>query len=263
MKNLLKFYKYHGTGNDFIIFDNRDGRIAHDRKDWLSGLCHRRFGIGADGVILIENHRQASFSMVYFNSDGLPGSMCGNGGRCAMHFVRKENIFPEAESFFAAGGKHTAFETEYGIKLQMMEARDFRLLSNGDYFINTGSPHFVRFIESGLDTFPVVETGRQIRNSPPFRTEGTNVNFVTLGTNGILSVRTYERGVEDETLSCGTGVTAVAEVYARIQHGVNLPVKVNTRGGQLIVHIQPGSGSSLEGSAEKVFTGFVEYNGEK
>lgn len=255
----VRFYKYHGTGNDFILFDNRDGTIAHDRRDWFVKLCHRRFGIGADGVILIEKHKEADFRMVYFNADGRPGSMCGNGGRCAAQFAKSEEIVDGPCIFEAADGFHEAEFTERGVKLKMNEAQGYKVLENGDYWIDTGSPHHIRFLDEDVKQYPVVENGREIRNSPAYIEKGTNVNFVTVNPDGNLDVRTYERGVEDETFSCGTGVTAVAEVYVRNHHGISLPVEINTPGGRLWIHVIPGSGAYLEGPAQFVFVGSVNY----
>ncbi len=234
----MKFYKYQGTGNDFIMMDNRDNSFSEEQKKdkkFISTLCHRRFGIGADGLILIENSTSVDFTMVYFNADGNLGSMCGNGGRCAVAFAYRLGVFEgKKTSFMAFDGLHFAKIAQQNqkiteVELQMSDISEIEKIHNliqnkdkKDYFLDTGSPHYVRFLDNldnkkshnNLENYQVVEEGKKIRYNQRFEKKGTNVNFVTKNANNSeknsIFVRTYERGVEDETLSCGTGVTACA-----------------------------------------------------
>lgn len=202
----LPFEKFHGTGNDFILMDNTSGKISLTDKQ-IALLCHRRFGIGADGLILIQKKEEADFEMIYFNADGRKGSMCGNGGRCAVLFAQKLGLCSNDVRFLAADGIHEATVTPNGVKLSMSDVSG--VTKSGEAFVlNTGSPHYVTFVDD-VDSIDVVSHGRAIRNSPEYKGEGINVNFAALK-NGYLQMRTYERGVEDETLSCGTGTVAVA-----------------------------------------------------
>lgn len=259
MMSTFEFSKYHGTGNDFILIDDRDCRIdlsEHQIRD----LCHRRFGIGADGLILVRPSMETDFRMVYFNADGREGSMCGNGGRCVSAFARRLGIVGNDFAFEGIDGIHTASITEKGtIRLKMSDVGDVadRI---GHAFADTGSPHLVVPV-TGIDQLDVFREGKSLREHMEFAPGGTNVNFVEIG-HGVFTVRTFERGVEDETLSCGTGVTAVAlvahergwvEKETRIVH-------LKTRGGDLWVSFQPdGSGGYheifLEGPAVHVFDG--------
>lgn len=256
----LSFHKYHGTGNDFVLFDNRQGMLIGDEHAFFKALCHRRFGIGADGVILLNPHPDLDFEMDYFNSDGNRSSMCGNGGRCIVRFAADLGLVSGHAVFEAVDGRHEADLTAFGVKLKMGLPEGFRQLDNGDYWIDTGSPHYVHFLpsEADLGSYDVFGRGRSIRNSPPWAEAGTNVNFVTELPDGQLHVRTYERGVEDETWSCGTGVTAVAEVYSRIRNQGTQLVRLLTPGGQLRVHVRAGAAPSLEGPAQFVFQGRIE-----
>jgi diaminopimelate epimerase len=228
----LPFNKYQGAGNDFVIIDNRYAVFNPDNHAVISRMCNRRFGIGADGLILVNKYEGLDFEMVYFNSDGYVGSMCGNGGRCTADFAIRHGIAGSHMRFKAYDGIHEAFSENGKIRLQMSDINDFRLV-NGNYFINTGSPHYVLF-KTGIESLDVYNEGKKIRQSDDFKPGGTNVNFVEAEKNGIY-VRTFERGVEEETLSCGTGVTASAIASVISGQFVSSPVNVRTRGGDLRV----------------------------
>lgn len=258
----ITFYKYHGTGNDFVLVDNREMVLRGDEFDYFAALCHRRFGIGADGVILLNaptepNAESLDFEMDYFNSDGRRSSMCGNGGRCMVQFARDLGIVEDQARFLAIDGLHEATMGGLGVKLKMGMPEGFERLDTGDCWIDTGSPHYVQFREEEVKNLDVFSLGRAIRNSEPYAAKGTNVNFVNVREDG-LHVRTYERGVEDETWSCGTGVTAVAEVYARLNGITEKTMEIHTPGGRLRVHISEGKAPWLEGPAIFVFKGRVE-----
>ena len=231
----LPFNKYQGTGNDFIIIDNLNGIINPDNSSLINKLCDRRFGIGADGLILISLKSGYDYEMKYFNSDGNESSMCGNGGRCAASFTFKHEIAGKSQRFLTYDGIHEAIITDSIIRLKMNDV-DQILTPGNDYFINTGSPHFVRFT-SDVRSYNVFDEGRKLRNASEFKPGGTNVNFVEINDNSIF-VRTYERGVEDETLSCGTGVTASAIASVLAGHFDKNTVNVKTRGGELSVEFK-------------------------
>lgn len=228
----LAFNKYQGAGNDFIVIDNRNNVFNPEDAKLVNNLCDRKFGIGADGLILINKIAGYDFEMVYFNSDGYVGTMCGNGGRCAADFAIKAGIAGKELRFMASDGVHEAISEDGLIRLKMKDVKGIRSVEN-NYFINTGSPHYVLFI-NGLSNFDVFNEGKRIRWSKIFQPGGTNVNFVEFEENGIY-VRTFERGVEDETLSCGTGVTASAIAAVLTGHLVSRPVNVRTKGGNLRV----------------------------
>jgi diaminopimelate epimerase len=254
----LAFNKYQGTGNDFIIIDNRDNSFNPDNSKLINNLCDRKFGIGADGLILINRNKDFDFEMIYFNSDGFEGTMCGNGGRCAAGFAIRSGIAGEKLSFKAIDGIHDAVSENGLIRLKMNNVNEINLV-NGNYSINTGSPHYVVFT-SMLSQFEVYNEGKRIRWSKDFTPGGTNVNFVEPEINGIY-VRTFERGVEDETLSCGTGVTASAIASVLSGHFVSSPVNVRTNGGNLKVEFdvegQKVSNIWLCGPATFVFEGKI------
>jgi diaminopimelate epimerase len=255
------FYKYEGTGNDFILFDDREATFDHSDTKRIAHLCNRRFGIGADGLMLLRNKQGFDFEMVYFNSDGNPSSMCGNGGRCISRFAVDIGAVKKHElSFLAIDGPHTAIIGPETVKLKMNDVKEIEN-GAGFYFMSTGSPHYVKFV-ADVPAMDVVSEGKKIRNNERFAKEGTNVNFVAEDKGGIF-VRTYERGVEDETLSCGTGVTASA--LAAALKGIASSAEkcaVHTRGGNLSVHFKREgdhfSNVWLEGPATFVFKGEIE-----
>jgi diaminopimelate epimerase len=229
----IHFYKYQGTGNDFIIVDNRSGIYNGITHEKIHQLCDRKFGIGADGFMFLETANEADFTMRYHNADGKEGSMCGNGGRCIVRFAYDQGIITKKDCFFSAiDGMHEAFINEDGlISLKMQDVNGIQNYK-GDRILNTGSPHYIRFADD-VDHLDVFSEGTKIRFSNEFAEDGINVNFVEQTSEG-LRVRTYERGVEDETLSCGTGVTAAA-IASSTEDGPQR-VRVNVPGGEL--HIE-------------------------
>ncbi len=256
----LEFFKYHGTGNDFILFDNRQLILQKSDEDFLNKICDRHFGIGADGVILIQNHSITDFEMIYFNSNGREGSMCGNGGRCAVAFAKALGMIKsKTTKFQAIDGEHSAeFQNEM-ISLKMNDVIGIEKIDEM-YFVNTGSPHLVWFREK-IDQINIVEEGRKIRYNHRFKSEGVNINFVEQTEQGIY-MRTYERGVEDETLSCGTGTVAVAIICMTTANDSldKRTISVLALGGNLQVSLQRVSENSftdihLIGPAEMVFQG--------
>lgn len=256
----IPFKKYHGTGNDFVMIDNRKNILSGAETDFFAAICHRRFGIGADGVILLNLHADYDFEMDYFNSDGNRSSMCGNGGRCLVQFATDLGLIQDQATFIAVDGEHEAILTENGVKLKMTAPHGFRKISDQDYWLHTGSPHYVRFLDAPLHDFDVFGTGKAIRYNDEWRAEGTNVNFVHVLENGIAEVRTYERGVEDETWSCGTGVTAVASIMAKVLENQPQKIQLKTPGGNLQVHT--GEFPWLEGPAQFVFEGEIELTAQ-
>jgi diaminopimelate epimerase len=259
LKIMTEFYKYQGTGNDFVIIDNRT--LAFNKTtQQIEAICNRRFGVGADGLILIENQVGFDFKMRYFNSDGLEGSMCGNGGRCAVKFAADLGIFKETTTFLAVDGKHTASVKNEIVSLGMTDVANIEIYDDY-YFLNTGSPHIVKFVDN-LKNLDVKKQGSDLRYSDFWVAKGgTNVNFVQLNGDSNISVRTYERGVEDETYSCGTGVTASAIASFKFKN-CNSLVNINTLGGQLSVMFKNLMASNftdicLIGPAEKVFFGKI------
>lgn len=253
---MVNFSKYHGTGNDFILINGFHQELPELTPPLVAHWCHRHFGVGADGLIVLKpGSFQSDFHMDYYNADGNPGSMCGNGGRCAARFAADEGIVSHSDMRFSAfDGMHQARLGDQGlVELKMAPAGQIRSLSNTDWFTDTGSPHVVRLV-SDPDSVPVFTEGRKIRYSPEFAPGGTNVNFVAFRDREIR-VRTYERGVENETLSCGTGVVASALVVGRIL-GRNGSFRIQTPGGNLEVVISPDAKDiSLTGPALKVFSG--------
>lgn len=256
----LKFYKYQGTGNDFILLDNRDNNISLTTEQ-VNFLCNRRFGVGADGLILLELEPGVDFKMVYYNSDGNLSSMCGNGGRCIVAFASLLGLIGSKTKFMAVDGLHEAVVQEDGtVGLKM---KDVNHVEEGeDYFyLDTGSPHYVKVVE-GIEAYDVFNEGRTIRYNNRFEAEGTNVNFIEKKEKGLF-VRTYERGVEAETLSCGTGVTAAALVAAinGMASGKN-NCSIQTPGGWLEVSFEKVLDKHfyniwLKGPATLVFSGAI------
>ena len=252
------FYKYQGTGNDFIMIDNRNLHFDKTATATVKRLCDRRLGIGADGLILIQDHPDFDFEMVYFNADGNIGSMCGNGGRCAVKFARRLTIISDEAYFLAADGDHHASVESDVVFLKMANVTEIEQTDNA-YYLKTGSPHYVQFVDN-LHAFEVFNEGKNIRNNNRFKEVGTNVNFAEILPDNTLFVRTYERGVEDETLSCGTGVTATA--LAAHLKGFESPVKIKTLGGELQVSFEKDGdlyhNIYLSGPAKMVFKGHIE-----
>lgn len=257
----ITFYKYQGTGNDFVMIDNRDHKISKNDTKLVRHLCDRKFGIGADGLICLENpyHEEDDFKMVYFNADGNESSMCGNGGRCLVAFARFLGIIQDSAKFTAIDGPHEATINDGIVSLKMQNVKE--ISENEEFlFLDTGSPHHVIFTEN-IGTMDVKKIGAEIRYSRQYENGGTNVNFVEPLSKDSFSVRTYERGVEDETLSCGTGVTAVA--LAAFKSGKTSSEKVTlvTQGGELSVSFKKqDDGFSdiwLSGPAEQVFKGEI------
>lgn len=257
---MLTIYKYHGAGNDFILIDNRNDTFNVD-TELINTLCHRRFGIGADGLMLLEHHESHDFTMRYFNSDGKEATMCGNGGRCIVAFANKLGIIKETTSFMAVDGVHQAkMLSPQTVSLEMTEVSAIQQYDDG-YFLDTGSPHFVKFIDASYTHKQVVDEGKKLRNDARFSPDGTNVNFVTVQDNSLL-IRTYERGVEDETLACGTGVTAAAISAHRHLNTDKKSFTVKARGGNLNVSFE-NSGQHyqniwLTGPAKFVFEGVID-----
>ncbi len=255
----ILFSKYQGTGNDFIIIDNRNGHIRLT-KEQIGVLCNRRFGIGADGLMLLNSNADYDFEMKYYNADGQEGSMCGNGGRCLIKFAYDCGIHKDAYSFIASDGPHQAFiGNNRWIHLKMKDVDKIESF-NHDYLVDTGSPHYIKQVQD-LDSLNVFSEGHAIRNSQPFAEKGINVNFVEPQPNH-LKVRTFERGVEDETYSCGTGVTAAALVFAHNDNGFNR-VNIETKGGNLAVEFQKNGEQQFEniwlcGPAVFVFNGEID-----
>ncbi len=251
------FYKYQATGNDFVVIDNRDHHFPKKKTGLIADLCHRRFGIGADGLILLEADPQADFRMVYYNADGREGSMCGNGGRCAVAFAAFLGMIAESCTFRAADGPHQARMQGGLVSLQMAEVNEIKAKPQYS-FLNTGSPHHVQQVE-GLDGFDVYNEGKRLRYGL-YGQAGSNINFAAVLGPGSLRVRTYERGVEDETYSCGTGVTASALALYDSGKLTEPVVRVATLGGDLQVRFEraaPGQYTDiwLTGPATMVYKG--------
>ena len=255
-----EFYKYQGTGNDFVMIDNRQEFFPKNDTKLIAHLCDRRFGIGADGLILLENDNLSDFRMVYFNSDGSESTMCGNGGRCLVAFAKYLGIINSETTFVAVDGPHEAHINGDIVRLKMQnveEVREKPLYS----FLDTGSPHHVQLVDS-LETFDVKTEGAKLRYGL-YGKSGSNINFVSQSDDTSFAVRTYERGVENETLSCGTGVTAVALAMHSLGKTQANAVKIKTVGGDLDVDFKTENGMYkeifLEGPAKLVFKGEVEW----
>ena len=258
----LHFYKYQGTGNDFILADNRDGKYAALTNEQIHKLCDRRFGIGADGLMLLNEKTGYDFEMKYYNADGKEGSMCGNGGRCMVKFAYHLGIHKEVYRFLAADGGHEGeIDTDGIVSLKMQDVKNIRKFHN-DFILDTGSPHYIK-LSTNVMEMDVFKKGYEIRHSKEFEEEGINVNFVEqLEEVDKIIVRTFERGVEDETFSCGTGVTAAALVCYHNDNGFN-DVEVKTLGGKLSVEFDRLDDNRYEniwlcGPAEKVYEGTVQ-----
>lgn len=256
------FYKYQGTGNDFVMVDNRDDIFPKNDTKLIAHLCDRKFGVGADGLILLENDGSTDFRMVYYNSDGNESTMCGNGGRCIVAFARQLGVIDDETDFEAVDGRHHATIAHDGtVSLHMKDVNTISVYENY-VFLDTGSPHHVEIVED-LETFDVYKVGNSIRYSGLYGDKGSNVNFVAPAGDDKFAVRTYERGVEDETLSCGTGVTAVAIAMKVLGNAQSNNVQLITPGGNLKVSFnQEGKQFNniyLTGPAKFVFSGEIEW----
>ncbi|WP_417265401.1 diaminopimelate epimerase [Brumimicrobium sp.] len=252
------FTKYQGTGNDFIMVDCTSVKEFNLSAEEISTLCDRRFGIGADGIILIYSHSTLDFKMVYYNSDGSQ-SFCGNGARCAVHYSRSLGLFQDKAQFEAIDGIHSATIEGELISLKMNDVANFSKDETA-FILDTGSPHYVQFVAE-LDDEDIVEYGKKVRFSHKYFEKGINVNLVEVLEDNHLNMLTYERGVEDETYSCGTGATAVALAYALVLDYDDIDVKINVKGGELAVRAERFDRSFesiyLIGPAEKVFDGRI------
>jgi diaminopimelate epimerase len=260
----ISFYKYHGTGNDFIILDNRQQKYTALTQLEVKLLCHRRFGIGADGLMMLNSKPGYDFEMKYYNSDGAEGSMCGNGGRCLVKFAHDSGLHKSMFRFSAIDGDHEAEVDGRIIRLKMNDVDHVDVRMNS-FVLNTGSPHFVKYVPD-VKVFDVVGAGRDIRYNREFNEKGINVNFVETLDSDEIYVRTYERGVENETMSCGTGVTAAAITAAHNEIGFNR-VEVRTPGGKLSVEYDKLGEQHFEniwlcGPAVMVFRGEIELGEE-
>jgi diaminopimelate epimerase len=259
MSMLLHFYKYQGTGNDFVILDGRE-RMPELTTLQIAEICDRRFGIGGDGLMILRNYPGYDFEMKYYNADGREGSMCGNGGRCIVRFAYHLGIHRDSYHFLAPDGEHDAeIDINGMVRLKMNDVVAVKQ-TGGDFVLDTGSPHYVKYVND-IREFDVPDEGRSIRHSAPFVKEGINVNFVETVNDHTIFVRTFERGVEAETWSCGTGVTASALVSAHNETGFN-QVDVETLGGRLSVEYDRISEQEyrniwLIGPAEFVFEGHI------
>ena len=258
---IVRFNKYQGTGNDFILADNRKNEYSLTSEQ-IHQLCDRRFGIGADGLMLLNEKAGFDFEMKYYNADGKEGSMCGNGGRCMTKFASQLGIQREIYRFLASDGVHEAeIDLDGIVSLKMKDVKNIGKF-HGDFIVNTGSPHYVKMVTNVMD-LDVFKKGYEIRHSKEFEEEGINVNFTEqLSEVDKIIVRTFERGVEDETFSCGTGVTAAALVCYHNENGFN-EVEVKTLGGILTVEFDRLDDTRYEniwlcGPAEKVYEGTVE-----
>ena len=257
----MNFWKYQGAGNDFIMVDDRNELFDNEDSKNIELLCNRRFGIGADGLILLResNNKSSLLQMVYFNSDGRQSSMCGNGGRCFAAFALQLGLVKNAFTFMAIDGPH---EVEFDgglVNLKMIDVPNIEKIGN-DYFLDTGSPHYVSACND-IENMDLLDKAKKIRFNERFKSEGTNVNFVEFS-SGHLAVRTYERGVENETLACGTGVTAVALVADILEKNTSIrKSKIKARGGELEVSYEKAEKGYkniwLKGPAEMVFKGSV------
>ncbi|MEM9076553.1 MAG: diaminopimelate epimerase [Bacteroidota bacterium] len=254
-----EFYKYQGTGNDFVMIDNRQNIFPKNNTDLITHLCDRRFGIGADGLILLENDKLSDFKMVYYNSDASQ-SLCGNGGRCAVAFAHFLGIIQDKTTFNAIDGLHYATIEGDIVNLKMGNVDEVKEKPTYS-FVDTGSPHHVQMVED-LKAIDVKSVGAKLRYGM-YGQSGSNINFVSESNDGSFDARTYERGVEDETLSCGTGVTAVAIAMHKMGKTSLDTVHINMPGGKLAVSFETDNGTYsnifLKGPAKQVFKGIVEW----
>jgi len=255
---ILNFHKYQGTGNDFVVVDNRQDLFPKNNTKLVAGLCDRRFGIGADGLLLLEHDKMSDFRMVYYNADGNQGSMCGNGGRCLVAFAHSLGLIGDKTEFMAVDGPHRATVNGQEVALKMVDV-ELVHQKNNYCFLDTGSPHHVQLVKD-LDSLDVGREGRKLRYGL-YGEKGSNINFVEPMDDGSFQVRTYERGVEAETLSCGTGVTAVALAMHKLGKTKADPVVIRTLGGMLSIRFEERQGRytdvHLIGPAKEVFKGEI------
>ena len=268
--NPIPFYKMSGAGNDFIIIDNRDSKITDgDLTGFITGVCRRKMSAGADGLILIETSERHDFRWRFFNSDGSRAEMCGNGARCAARFAHVTGVAGTTLTFETDAGVVSAQVDKERVKVQMPEPSDLKqtyVLKLSDQSleissINTGVPHVVTFVEQ-LDDLDVIALGREIRLHQSFAPAGTNANFVECGLGNAIKIRTYERGVEDETLACGTGAIASAIISAS-RYKLRSPVDVKTRSGvHLTIYFEVSNGQYrhiyMQGDARIIYTGELQ-----
>tara|TARA_B100001094_G_scaffold98310_1_gene94480 strand:+ start:8257 stop:9036 length:780 start_codon:yes stop_codon:yes gene_type:complete len=256
----IKFQKYQGTGNDFIIINNKALNFPINDKSLINRLCNRKLGIGSDGLILINPSEKTDFDMIYFNSNGSLGSMCGNGARCSVKFAQNNSIIKDKAIFDAFDGNHSATISGGLVSLSMKDVKKVKYFES-DLLIDTGSPHYIKIVDELFD-FNVFDHGSEIRYSSKFKKAGVNVNFVKVISDSEFYVRTYERGVENETLSCGTGVTAVALAMYKLGLTNLKKIKINTKGGVLNVEFKPKADGFekiiLSGEVVLVFEGYIE-----
>lgn len=261
---LINFTKYHGTGNDFIILDNRNQTVQFNQEE-IARLCHRRFGIGADGLMLLLSSEGYDFEMQYFNADGGEGSMCGNGGRCITAFAFHLGLIEEHATFLAIDGTHNALITKSSddycqIQVSLNDVKNVKTAGTNKYIMDTGSPHYVEFTKD-IKSVDVFSEGKRIRLDKQFQPAGTNVNFVEEKGSG-LKVVTFERGVEDITLSCGTGVTAAAIAASAEKSDGHYTWEIDTQGGNLSVSFIKQNNHYtdiwLSGPAEKTYSGTIK-----
>ena len=258
----FEFQKYHGAGNDFILINDQSEKFPFKNSDRIRSLCDRKFGIGADGLIVIRNHDKFDFEMFYFNSDGKQGSLCGNGSRCAVAYRVKEGLMKNRVIFKAIDGIHSAkAESNNIFSLSLKDVKKIEH-DKSALFLDTGSPHYVKLVEN-LDDINVRVEGSLIRNSDKYKKQGVNVNFVKIIGSSQIKIRTYERGVEDETLSCGTGSVASSIAFHFLKLTESNKIKVETNGGILEVEFNFMSDIyrdiCLKGPAEEVFSGKIKW----
>lgn len=257
----VEFYKYQGTGNDFVIIDNRTQFFPKENIALINKICDRKFGIGADGLMLLENDNQQDFRMIYYNADGNESTMCGNGGRCIVAFAKQLDIVKNEGTFIAIDGLHEFVIEENLVYLKMIDVTNITS-NNNDKILFTGSPHYIVFVDD-VNNIDVVTEAKKIRYNDIYAKDGINVNFVSYKNNKTY-MRTYERGVEDETLSCGTGTVAVALCVAEQKAMQQGKIDIHTPGGNLSVAFQK-AGNTYEniwliGTAIFVFSGKINLN---
>ena len=255
----INFDKYHGCGNDFIIINNLSNTFPKDSDNQIKKICNRRFGIGADGLILINYNDKFPFEMIYYNSDGKISTMCGNGGRCVMHYCYNNDIIDNKSEFLACDGIHYGIINDDYVKVSMSDVNGYEKYN--DYlFLNTGSPHLVKFVDD-VSSLDLINISRNIQKSNRFD-NGVNVNLVSRKNDNLYQIRTYERGVEDETLSCGTGAVASALALNILSLINSKTVNLDTKGGLLTVDFNKSNSKytdiHLSGKVKKVFTGILE-----